>query len=65
MRRKKFNYKPRFQEDSEMRSKNALESEWDNVRSTSKRKGNILTSLPFLVLFLILVLVLFYILNRY
>jgi type VI protein secretion system component VasF len=62
---KRFNYKPRFLKDEREKVEKNLESQWQEIRASKKRKGSILTSLPFLVLFLIAVLVLFYILSQY
>jgi len=42
-----------------------LESQWQDIRKSSKRQKNIFTTLPFMVLFLITILVVFYILSRY
>jgi type VI protein secretion system component VasF len=60
-----FNYKPRFLKDEREDLQQDLESHWKAVKASSKRKRNIFTSLPFLVLFLIAVLVLLYLLNQY
>ena len=61
-----FNYTPRFQkEEAKDEVERSLETQWKTVRSSSKRKQNIFTSIPFLVLFLIAVLILLYLLNQY
>jgi len=62
---KQFKYKPRFLKDERDDLERNLESQWKAVKASSKRKRNIFTSLPFLVLFLIAVLVLLYLLNQY
>jgi type VI protein secretion system component VasF len=62
---KQFKYKPRFLKDEREDLQQDLESHWKAVKASSKRKRNIFTSLPFLVLFLIAVLVLLYLLNQY
>ena len=56
-----FNYTSRFQKEEERN----LETQWKAVRASNKRKRNIFTSMPFLVLFLIAVLILLYLLNQY
>jgi len=62
---KKFHYAPRFQKDAAENEMQNFESQWKAMKSTSKRKQNLLTSLPFLVLFLITVLIVFYLLTQY
>jgi len=62
---KRFNYTPRHRHENEDNSERSLESQWDEVKKTNKRKSSVFTTLPFLVLFLITVLVLLYILSRY
>jgi type VI protein secretion system component VasF len=62
---KQFNYKPRFLKEERDDLERNLESQWKVVKTSSKRKRNIFTTMPFLVLFLIAVLVLFYLLNQY
>jgi type VI protein secretion system component VasF len=62
---KQFNYKPRFLKEERDDLEQNLESQWKVVKASSKRKRNIFTTMPFLVLFLIAVLVLFYLLNQY
>ena len=60
-----FNYTPRFHKDEANEVERSLETQWKMVRASSKRKRNIFTSMPFLVLFLIAVLILLYVLNQY
>jgi type VI protein secretion system component VasF len=62
---KQFNYKPRFLKEERDDLERNLESQWKVVKTSSTRKRNIFTTMPFLVLFLIAVLVLFYLLNQY
>ncbi|MGM5469959.1 hypothetical protein ACS386_06745 [Flavobacteriaceae bacterium LMO-SS05] len=62
---RQFNYTPRHLRDEHEQSERALESHWEAVKTSNKRKRSILTTLPFLVLFLIAVLVLLYLLNQY
>jgi len=62
---RQFHYKPRFLKDDQEKSEHSLKSQWQEVKTSSKRKRSIFTSLPFLVLFLITILVLLYILNQY
>ena len=61
---KRFSYAPRHLKEKDNNTQ-GLESQWREARKTNKRKRNIFTSLPFLALFLISVLVLLYILGRY
>ena len=64
-RNKTFSYRPRHQSEQELNKNDNLESEWQDLRKSSKRKKSIFTTLPFMVLFLIAILVLLYILSRY
>ncbi len=66
---KRFSYKPRFQ-DSESdshreASRDDLETKWTKIRGNTKRKGNVLTSLPALIIMLVSLFVLMYILEGY
>jgi Flp pilus assembly protein TadB len=62
---KNFNYKTRFHKRDEQ-VENSFESQWQNVKHTNKRKeGFKLTSLPFLFVFLVMALILWYFLNKY
>lgn len=60
-----FNYKPRFQNKDEATSQADLQTKWQDLKHTRKRKKSFLTSPLFLVLFLIAILVLIYILSQY
>ena len=64
-RNKRFSYKPRFQDSKEIESKDDLERKWDELRSNSKRRGNVFTSLPLLIIILIALFILIYVLNGY
>ena len=64
-RHKRFSYKPRFQDSEEKKSRDDLERKWDELRSNSKRRGNIFTSLPLLIIVLAALFILIYILNGY
>ncbi len=60
-----FNYTPRHLDDTDKIQKNDLESQWRDMRQAAKRKKSIFSSLPYMVLFLIGILILLYILTRY
>ena len=62
---KRFSYKTRFQDSDEKKSKDDFETKWDEARGSIKRKGNVLTSLPVLIIALVSLFVLIYILNGY
>jgi hypothetical protein len=62
---KRFNYTPRHLKKDESQIGSSLESQWEQVKASNKRKRSIFTSLPFLVLFLITVLIVLYLLNQY
>ena len=62
---KSFGYKPRFQDSDEKESKDDFETKWNEVNGRAKRRGNILTSLPALLIMLVSLFVLIYILNGY
>jgi hypothetical protein len=62
---KRFSYKSRFQDSKEKELKDNLETKWDELRGNTKRRGNIFTSLPFLIITLVSLFVLIYILNGY
>ena len=64
-RNKRFSYKPRYKDSEDAKSGDDLEAKWDEMRSHTKRKGSIFTSLPFLIIALIALFVLIYILNGY
>ena len=62
---KRFSYKPRFQDSSEQKSKDDFEAKWNEARRQTQRRGSILTSLPFLIIMLIAIVILMYILDGY
>tara|TARA_R110002124_G_scaffold265564_1_gene432373 strand:- start:15133 stop:15360 length:228 start_codon:yes stop_codon:yes gene_type:complete len=66
---KRFSYKPRFQDSNpdsyREELKDGLETKWNEVKGGAKRKGNVLTSLPALIIILVLLFVLIYILDGY
>ncbi len=62
---KRFNYKTRFQDSKEIESKDDFETKWNEVKGSTKRKGNVLTSLPALIIMLVSLFVLIYILDGY
>lgn len=66
---KRFSYKPRFQDsntdDDREKLKAEFETKWNDVKGTSKRRGNFLTSLPALIIMLVSIFVLMYILEGY
>ncbi len=61
---RKFNYKPRHQNDASESLQDDFKSKWQEIKPRAKRKS-IFTSPIYLVLFLILVIVLMYVLGRY
>lgn len=66
---KRFSYKPRFQDSKSQTQQEELQEnlkkKWDKMRGNTKRRGNILTSFPALIIILALIFVLIYILNGY
>jgi len=62
---KRFSYKPRFKDSGQKESKDDLETIWNEAKGGAKRKGNVLTSLPALIIMLVSLFVLIYILNGY
>jgi len=64
-RNKRFNYKSRFKDSKDNKSKDDLEAKWDEMRNTTKRRANILSSLPALIIILVAIFVLIYILEGY
>ena len=66
---KRFSYKPRFQDSNtdnhREKWKSDLEVKWDEMRSNTRRRGSILTSLPALIIILASLFFLIYILNGY
>ncbi|WP_223034042.1 hypothetical protein [Hanstruepera marina] len=63
--KRSFNYKPRFQDKNHDIDQADLQTKWQDLKQTRKRKNSFLTSPLFLVLFLIAMLVLIYILSQY
>jgi len=62
---KRFNYTSRFDKDSKIPEKEDLGTQWDDIRRSRKlSKGRMLT-LPKLLVFLVLVLILLYVLRQY
>ena len=66
---KRFSYKPRFQDSNldnhREESRDDFDTKWNEIKSNTKRKGNVLTSLPALIIMLVSLFVLIYILNGY
>lgn len=62
---KRFSYNPRYQREQQETRKDNFESKWLETRLSDKRKGNKLTSLPVLVILIVMVLILMYVLNSY
>ena len=62
---KRFTYKPRVQDSEENESRDDFETKWNEAKGSDKRRGNVLTSLPALILFLVSLFVLIYILDGY
>ena len=62
---KRFSYKSRFQDSDEKKSKADFEAKWNEAKGSVKRKENVLTSLPVLILVLVSLFILIYILNGY
>lgn len=62
---KRFSYKSRIKDSKKIKSKDDLEAKWDEMRDSTKRRGNILSSLPVLIIILASLFVLMYMLNRY
>ncbi|MBT8324484.1 MAG: hypothetical protein HKN99_10200 [Winogradskyella sp.] len=63
---KRFNYNLRFQENRKDNvNQDSLESKWNNLKQTQKRRKHFLRGLPFLVFALAALIVLILILNSY
>ena len=63
---KRFNYKPRFQDSTENESRDDdFETKWSEARQTTKKSGNVLSSLPALIIMLVSIFILIYILEGY
>ena len=66
---KRFSYKTRFQDSNpdsyREESKDDFETKWNEAKGTTKRKGNVFTSLPALIILLVSLFILIYILEGY
>ena len=63
---KRFNYTPRYQnEEAQTEAVDDFETKWKNARTASKKRGNVLMTLPVLLIMLIAILLLMYILKGY
>ena len=62
---RRFNYRSRLRDAREKESDEGLRAKWDEMRGNSVRKKSFLTSLPVLIVFLVLIFVLIYILDGY
>lgn len=66
---KRFNYKTRFQDSNpdsiREESKDDFETKWNEAKGAAKRKGNVFTSLPGLIILLVSLFILIYILEGY
>jgi len=66
---KRFSYKTRFQDSNtdshREESKDDFDTKWNKANGDSKRKGNVFTSLPALLIVLVSLFVLIYILEGY
>ena len=62
---KRFTYKSRLQDSEEKKSKADFETKWNEIKNEGKKRGNIFTSLPVLIVLLVSLFVLLYILEEY
>jgi hypothetical protein len=62
---KRFTYKHRDQDSDELKSKDDFDTKWNEVKGSTKRRENVLTSLPALIILLVSLFVLIYILEGY
>ena len=62
---KRFTYKSRLQDSEEKKSKADFETKWNEIKNEGKKRGNIFTSLPVLIVLLVSLFVLLYILEGY
>jgi len=62
---KRFNYKSRLQDSDNRKSKDDLESKWNEIKGNEKQRGSVFTSIPALIIILVLIFVLIYILEGY
>lgn len=66
---KVFGYQPRYKNnktnDVSENTSTAIKHKWNEIRNNKKSRGNMFTSLPLLLFFLIAVIILIFVLNRY
>ncbi|WP_179336275.1 hypothetical protein [Winogradskyella costae] len=62
---KRFNYKPRFQDSEDKKSRADFEAKWNDAKGGDKSRGKLLSTLPALIILLVLIFVLIYILEEY
>jgi hypothetical protein len=62
---KRFNYKPRFQDSEDKKSRADFEAKWNDAKDGDKSRGKFLSSLPALIILLVLIFVIIYILEGY
>jgi hypothetical protein len=62
---KRFTYKSRLQDSANRKSKDDLETKWNELKEGGKRKGSMLTSLAVLISLLVFIFVLIYVLDGY
>lgn len=62
---KRFNYTPRYLREQKDNSIEEIESKLREERFSVKRKGNIMTTLPVLIILFVVVLILMYVLEGY
>lgn len=62
---KQFDYKPKYQSDNTENTDDDIQSGWDELKNSRKKKSSIFSSPLVLVLFLIAIVVLMYVLGRY
>ena len=62
---KRFTYKSRLQDSEEKESKADFEAKWNEIKGNEKKRGNVFTSLPALLVILVSLFVLLYILEGY
>lgn len=62
---KRFNYRPRFNDNEISDSRRDFEHKWDELKEVSQKRGKRSISLPVMLVMLVAVLVLMYILNGY
>ena len=62
---RRFNYKSRLSQSDTTDSREELKAKWSEMRENTKRRKSVFTSLPVLIIFLVLLFVLIYILDGY